>query len=95
MQSTNNELCSLSSTLSLQAGEAAVQQLDEAMAANLEAAAREREAADLKRRQESKLNDYKYTTDVWGTDPTDQELDGKKVRGQLVMVVVGGCCIGV
>ncbi len=72
-----------------------MQQLDEAMAANLEAAAREREAADLKRRQESKLNDYKYTTDVWGTDPTDQELDGKKVRGQLVMVVVGGCCIGV
>lgn len=64
-----------------------MQQLDEAMAANLEAAAREREAADLKRRQESKLNDYKYTTDVWGTDPTDQELDGKKVRGCRV-----GCC---
>ena len=49
------------------------------MLANMEAAAREREAAELKKRQESKLNDYKYSTDTWGTDAPEGELDGKKV----------------
>ena len=52
------------------------------MLANMEAAAREKEAADLKKRQESKLNDYKgYNTDVWGSEGPDKDLDPKKVRG--------------
>jgi hypothetical protein len=63
-----------------QAGEAAAAQVDEAMLANMEAAAREREAAELKKRQESKLNDYKFNADTWGTDAPEGDLDGKKVR---------------
>ncbi|KXZ44279.1 hypothetical protein GPECTOR_70g510 [Gonium pectorale] len=65
------------------AGEAAAQQVDEAMLANMEAAAKEREAAELKRRQESKLNDYQPAADTWGTDAPDKELDPKKVDAAL------------
>ncbi|EFJ41682.1 hypothetical protein VOLCADRAFT_41650, partial [Volvox carteri f. nagariensis] len=64
-------------------GKKAAAQVDEAMLANMEAAAREREAAELKRRQESTLNNYEYTTDVWGTDGPVQELDPKKVDAAM------------
>ncbi|PNW85593.1 hypothetical protein CHLRE_03g194000v5 [Chlamydomonas reinhardtii] len=66
------------------AGESAAAQVDAAMLANMEAAAREKEAADLKKRQESKLNDYKgYNTDVWGSEGPDKDLDPKKVDAAM------------
>ncbi|KAG2483817.1 hypothetical protein HYH03_017340 [Edaphochlamys debaryana] len=65
------------------AGEAAASEVDEAMLANMLAAAQEKEAADLKKRQESKLNDYQFQSDVWGTDAPDKELDRKKVEAAL------------
>lgn len=61
------------------AGESAAADMTEQMLANMEAAAREKEAADLKRRQESKLNDYTFTAGAWGTDAPERELDPKKV----------------
>lgn len=70
----------------LQAGESAAADMTEQMLANMEAAAREKDAADLKRRQESKLNDYTFTAGAWGTDAPERELDPKKVRGACLLL---------
>lgn len=59
--------------------EISAEEAEEAMAANMAAAAARKEA-DLKKRQESKLNDYSYRADTWGAEAPEAELDPEKVR---------------
>lgn len=67
------------------AGAQATEQAGELAMANMEAKAQRGAEEELKRRQESKLNDYQgYVADVWGADTAKpDELDAKKVRGGL------------
>lgn len=67
------------------AGAQATEQAGELAMANMEAKAQRGAEEELKRRQESKLNDYQgYVADVWGADTAKpDELDAKKVRGRL------------
>ena len=67
------------------AGAQATEQAGELAMANMEAKAQRGAEEELKRRQESKLNDYQgYVADVWGADTVKpDELDANKVRGGL------------